>query len=260
VLITTRFVFVHIPKTGGDFLRRICSRHLPADWVVPTNIAKHGPDVEIPEEYRHLPRFALVRNPWDWHVSWYHYLMGAGRPDEHRDRVRVINPWFVELSGDFTLDFPTTMRRLYDPTLASTFAPQSQVRLAAEDGVDLLTMHLRRQIGASLGEGTITMGRFENLRSDFASFLTAAGVPLSDRFRLDLLERPPLNRSQRSRFQDYYDEELRDLIERLAAGTITRYGYTFEDAGPETHQADPATPLAPPAAAGDRPPDDRRLS
>jgi len=260
VLITTRFVFVHIPKTGGDFIRRICSRHLPADWVVPNSIAKHGPDVEIPEEYRDLPRFALVRNPWDWHVSWYHYLMGAGRPDEHRDRVRVINPWFVELSGGFTLDFPATMRRLYDPALAATFAPQSQVRLAAEDGVDLLTMHLRRQTGASQAEGRITMGRFENLRGDFAAFLGAAGVPLSDRFRLDLMERPPINRSQRSRFQDYYDEELRNLIGRLAAGTIAGYGYTFEDTGPESHQADPATPLAPSTAGADRPPDDRRLS
>lgn len=259
MLITTRFVFVHIPKTGGDFLRRICGRHLPADWIVPTTIAKHGPDVEIPEQYRDLPRFALARNPWDWHVSWYHYLMGAGRPDEHRDRVRVINPWFVELSGDFTLDFAATMRRLYDPAGALTFAPQSMVRLAAEEEVDLLTMHLRRQTGASLAEGRVTMGRFESLRRDFAAFLTTTGVPISDKFRLDLFERPPVNRSQRSRFQDYYDEELRDLIGRLAAGTIARYGYTFEDQGPESHAADPAAP-PPPTRPPDQGADGRRLS
>jgi hypothetical protein len=30
VLITTRFVFIHIPKTGGDFLRRLCVKHIPA--------------------------------------------------------------------------------------------------------------------------------------------------------------------------------------------------------------------------------------
>jgi len=259
MLITTRFVFVHIPKTGGDFIRRICARHLPADWIVPTTIAKHGPDIELPEEYRDLPRLALVRNPWDWHVSWYHYLAGAGRPDEHRDRVRVINPWFIELSGDFRFDFATTMRRLYDPAVAATFAPQSQVRVAAEQGVDLLTMHLRRQAGASLAEGKITMGRFENLRRDFATFLGAAGVPLSARFHLDLFERPPVNRSQRTRFQDYYDPELRDLIGRLAANIVARHGYTFEDAGPASHLADPAAPLGP-AAGVDRAPRDRRLS
>ena len=257
MLITTRFVFVHVPKTGGDFIRRICARHLPSDWIVATEIAKHGPDLEIPPEYRRLPRFALVRNPWDWHVSWYHYLMGAGRPEEHRDRVRVINPWFVDLSAGFTLDFAATMARLYDPARAAGFAPKSMVRLAAEEGVDLLTLHLRRQTGASQAEGNLVMGRFESLRSDFAGFLASAAVPLSDKFRLDLLERPPVNRSQRSRFQDYYPPELRHLIGRLAAGTIARYGYTFEDQGPESHQADPATPAG---SQAPRPPNQGGLS
>lgn len=255
MLVTTRFVFIHIPKTGGDFLRRICLKHLPPETIVPTTIAKHGPDVEIPEQYRDLPRFALVRNPWDWHVSWYHYLMGAGRPDEHRERVKALNPWFYELSGEFRLDFATTMHRLYDPDLARTFAPQSQVRIAAELGVDILTMHLRRQTGSS--EGRITMGRFENLRGDFAAFLDAAGVPLSDRFRLDLFERPPVNRSQRTRFQDYYDDALRDRIGALAAGIIARYGYSFGDRGPESHAADPAGTAAP---APEEPSDLPRLS
>jgi len=240
MLITSRFVFVHVPKTGGDFIRRICLRHLPADWVVPTTIAKHGPDTDIPAEYRHLPRFALVRNPWDWHVSWYHYLAGSGRPAEHRDRVRVMNPWFVELTGGFTADFATTMRRLYDPVVAASFSHGSVVRAAAAQGVDLLTLHLRRQTAASEAAGCLTMGKFENLRGDFHDFLAGHGVALSEKFRRDLFERPPVNRSSRSRFQDYYDDGLRDLIGRFAADTIARYGYTFEDRGDEGHRADPA--------------------
>jgi len=240
VLITDRFVFVHVPKTGGDFIRRICLRHLPAESIVAHQIAKHGPDTEIPAAYAALPRFALVRNPWDWHVSWYHYLMGAGRPDEHRDRVRAMNPWFVELSDGFTADFAATMRRLYDPRVARTVPAGSVVRTATEQGVDLLTLHLRRQTAAGEAERRLTMGRFENLRGDFYEFLTGHAVPLSEKFRKDLFERPPVNRSSRSRFQDYYDGGLRDLIGRFAAEIITRYGYSFEDRGDEGHRADPA--------------------
>ena len=147
----------------------------------------------------------------------------------------------------------------YPPAMKGLDGVDELVRQAAEQGVDLLTMHLPRQAGASLAEGRITMGHFENLRRDFAAFLGAAGVPLSDRFRLDLFERPPVNRSQRSRFQDYYDPELRDLIGRLAAGIVTRHGYTFEDAGPESHKADPAAPLRP-AAGTDVASDHRPLS
>lgn len=253
MLITTRFVFIHIPKTGGDFIRRICLRHLPPDWLVAHQIAKHGPDTEIPPDQAGLPRFALVRNPWDWHVSWYHYLMGSGRPEGHRDRVRVMNPWFVELSCGFSADFAATMRRLYDPAAAPVAPAGSVVRAAADEGVDLLTLHLRRQTAASEAEGRLTMGRFENLRGGFHDFLTAHEVPLPDSLRADLFARPALNRSSRSRFQDYYDDELRDLIGLRAGGIIARYGYSFEDQGVEAHQADPMTR---PGVAGDG----RRLS
>lgn len=241
MLITTQFVFVHVPKTGGDFIKRICLRHLPAESIVDHDIAKHGPDVEIPAAYAGLPRFALVRNPWDWHVSWYHYLMGSGRPEEHRERVRVMNPWFVTLSESFTADFAATMRNLYQPQTAGSFPAGSVVRTAREEGVDLLTLHLRRQTAASEADGRLTMGRFENLRHDFADFLVdRGGVPLTDKFCQDLFEHPPINRSSRSRFQDYYDADLRDLIGRFAAGTIARYGYAFEDRGDDEHHADPA--------------------
>ena len=230
MLITRDFVFVHVPKTGGDFIRKVCARHLPADRIVTTGIAKNGADTEIPAEYRHLPRFALVRNPWDWHVSWYHYLVGAGRPEAHRERVRQANPIFAALSDDFTAGFTTTIGRLYDP----------------EPRLDLLSLHLRSQVGASLAEGRITVGRFETLREDFLAFLQTAGVPLSDEFRADLLHRPPVNRSSRGPFKAYYDERTLDLVARLAADPIARYGYTFED------------PTAPPArsasGAGATPP------
>jgi hypothetical protein len=240
MLITTRFVFIHVPKTGGDFLRRICLKHLPAEEVVEHSIAKHGPDTEIPAAYADLPRFALVRNPWDWHVSWYHYLMGSGRPEEHRDRVRVMNPWFVMLTDGFTADFAATMRRLYDPRTADSYPAGSVVRAAVEEGVDLLSLHLRRQTAASEAAGRLTMGRFESLRADFHAFLTSGGVPLTEQFRRDLFERPPVNRSSRSRFQDYYDPGLRDLIAHQAAGLIARYGYAFDDPGDAPHHADPA--------------------
>ena len=123
MLITSRFVFIHVPKTGGDFIRRLCLRHLPPEESSRHQIAKHGPDTEIPAAHAGLPRFALVRNPWDWHVSWYHYLAGSGRPEEHRDRVRIQNPWFVQLTNDFTTDFAGTMRRLYDPASAASLPP-----------------------------------------------------------------------------------------------------------------------------------------
>ena len=102
MLITDRFVFVHVPKTGGDFIRRICLKHLPTAGFVPHQIAKHGPDTEIPAPYDALPRFALVRNPWDYYVSWYSFQAARETP----------NALFSIVSDDGRLGFAATVENL----------------------------------------------------------------------------------------------------------------------------------------------------
>lgn len=70
MLVTDDFVFVHIPKTAGTFIQEVIRGHLPvlADWDY-----AHTPDSDLPDEWRHLPGFCVIRNPWDWYVSWFHY-------------------------------------------------------------------------------------------------------------------------------------------------------------------------------------------
>ena len=34
MLITKYFVFVHVKKTGGRFIRNLCVNHMPPDWIV----------------------------------------------------------------------------------------------------------------------------------------------------------------------------------------------------------------------------------
>ena len=76
-------------------------------------------------------------------------------------------------------------------------------------------------------EGTVEIGRFENLREDFIAFLRRHAVPIDDSFTQHVLERPPENISQREPYPSYYDPELRDLVG--ATNTLVdEYGYTFE--------------------------------
>ena len=238
MLITREFVFIHLPKTGGDFIRAICETHFPTDFLVGHDLRKHGSIGDLPEAYRHLPVFALVRNPWDWYVSWYHYLMGSGRLPAHRKQVRARNNLFVRVSNDFQNEFSTTVANLFDDAFWARQPPGGRtLRRARRKDVGLLTMHVHRQLGDPPPPGVVA-GRLESLRPDFLGFLRGVGLSLPKAFVRALERRRPLNRSRRRDFRTYYDDDLRALIGHKERAVISAHGYTFQP--PATVEA-PAT-------------------
>jgi hypothetical protein len=227
MLISKEFVFIHIPKTAGDFIKKVCQAHFGDDYFVGHDLKKHGSAGDLPQAYRDLPVFSLVRNPWDWYVSWYHYLMGTGRPQAHRDRVETMNPFWVKLSDGFTNDFGTTVRNLLDEAYWRG-EPHSGplMTLAREQDVGLLTLHYRRQLDG-VPEPQLVVGKSESCRDDFLGFLRGARVRVSAEFERDLRGRRPLNRSKRGDYREYYDDDLRDLVAHKERFVVTEYAYTY---------------------------------
>ena len=84
-------IFVHIPKTGGRFLRSLMRANLPTSdvEVLPNDLGPHSPLAKIVSadpvkaffggSFDGVRAFAVVRNPWARTWSIYNFLLAGAR-------------------------------------------------------------------------------------------------------------------------------------------------------------------------------------
>lgn len=207
-----RYIFVHIPKTGGTALSlALEGRAMAEDILIGDTpkakrrrgrlkgiatrgrIWKHSTLEDViglitPEEAAEFFTFTLVRNPWDRMVSYYHWLRAQS----------FVHP-AVELAK--TLEFSAFLNA--PQTVASfTRAPYgSYLRL---NGV----------------EHCAAFVRLEHLAEDLAPVEAHLGFSLGEIARV--------NASDRGRdWRGYYTEADAALVGRICAPDVARFGYAF---------------------------------
>jgi hypothetical protein len=219
MLITKHFAFVHVKKTGGRFIRNLCQHHMPRDWIVSVDLNDHAAAREIPEEYRDLPVLAYVRNPWDWYVSWYHYL--PTQPE------RFDSPYWTDVFDEGKASFEEVVRVACTGVPAPHRNSPRWMDRMRESGTDLFSIWCS-QLFRDGFEGTVDVRRFERLREEFIDFLDTHRVPVDDDFAGHVMERAPDNVGDRDEYTKYYTPELRDLVGDKSE-VVREYGYTFGD-------------------------------
>lgn len=218
MLVTREFVFVHIPRTGGSTIRAVLADHAdPNAPIFPTHAAYD----ELPQRLRDRPAFCVVRNPWDWYVSWYHNGLRNGQ------RLSGLHPghpkrqiWESAFNaGEST--FAEAITRACNGQLNHPLASVARKR-----DVDLYSAHVRTQAGPALKRGDLDAGRFEQLVPFLLDYISGVGA-LDNQLRHAFERTPPVNASEHGSYRDYYDDTLRDLIARKARWLIERYAYAF---------------------------------
>ena len=208
-----RFIFVHIPKTGGTSLALALEGRAMKDdiligdtpkararagrlrgvkaagrlWKHSTlaDIAGLASDAEIAGFFT----LALVRNPWDRMVSYYHWLRAQGFAHPAVGLAKASS------FGDFLSH------------------PQTRTALALWP----YPAYLRDRFGQ---ERASLYVRLEHLAEDIAPFETHLG------FRLAM---PRANPSAReSDYRPYYTDATAALVAETCAGDIARFGYRFD--------------------------------
>ena len=208
-----KYIFVHIPKTGGTSLALALESKAMKDDVMLGDTPKAKKRRNRVKDVKTTGRlwkhsklsdiyglvdqaqvedyfvFTLVRNPWDRMVSYYHWL-----------REQMFDHPHVALAK--RLEFSPFLN---DPMTQAVMGADGATRYVSDrDGVDRCDLYLR----------------LEHLVQDVAVLEEALEM------RLGVL--PHANRSTRGAYQAYYSDADAALIERLFTPDITRFGYAFD--------------------------------
>ncbi|MEX2126059.1 MAG: tetratricopeptide repeat protein [Woeseia sp.] len=236
MIVTERFVFIHMHKAGGQFLNEIIQRCVPDHRT----IGYHFPRAEVPPGAENLPVVGMVRNPWDWYVSWYAFNKKPG----------ANNPLFHVVSNGGSENFKATVTNLVN---LGSDRPQSAaqrdelIRLLPESldgnrGVGLTRGSMRNLSGSDKGyyswlfdrmlggegDDRTFIGRFENLGPDFLDIMGRLSVREIESFRRELGQLERKNVSRHTHYSHFYDDELKTLVADKEAGLIRKFDYEFE--------------------------------
>lgn len=211
-----RFIFFHVAKTAGLSVRNALQPYAeePTKFKIkrPSRLKAGLPNpfynvweallihAKASDAQKELPtaifdgyyKFAFVRNPWDWQVSMYHFILHEPTHVKHG---------LVKSFGTF--------ERYLEWVVA---IPNPYAKGATKLQKEVLT--------DSAGHLLVDfVGRYETLAQDFAQICQ----------QLDIIAQlPHVNKSTHHDYRAYYNAHTRQLVAEHFAADITLFGYTFE--------------------------------
>jgi hypothetical protein len=229
MLIHDKFVFFHMPKTAGTFITHVLKSELS---ITDGPGFGHSSWYDLPPDAANKPVLFFVRNPWDWYVSFYHFL--EQYPEGQTDRKQLVRRFlFDENSNDFATAVRNACTRLSDPNHPAVREmiaelpsdhPTRRLMLGRHDYYSAVYLTM---LGERFNSKRLTIGRFENLIEDLQQFLFDARVSEADRVMRRIRAEEPLNLTVHRPYREYYDDELRDLVGQSCKVLIDQYDYKF---------------------------------
>ncbi len=200
-----KFVYIHIPKTGGTTIQKICQnteniKFEKIDYKDGGHLYNgHLPARPLNRRYsRHeYNYFSIVRNPWDWYVSWFSYLDQKNRHDKDFQAE-------IELIEE---GFPTFIK----------FISNNRDNLVFENGCKKYAQFID---WCSFGDKIIdNIFRLEDLKEN--PFL------IRDKIGLNIIFNKQYNTSSHAFYLEYYDKETIDIVFNMHKEDIEKFNFEF---------------------------------
>ena len=206
-----KIIFIHIYKNAGTSIARALLPYTSRIPFLPVLRNKLKIIYSFPEPYKgHIKApeliceigqdkfnsyysFAFVRNPWDWQVSLYSFMLRDKTHFQH-ELVKSFN------SFEEYIVWRCSKKKEWSSTKRVTCQKDF---IYSENGQKLVNF----------------IGKYENLEHDFKKICSAIGVSAN---------LPKLNVSNKKPYQEYYNNKSIQLIRDAFRPDIELFGYDFE--------------------------------
>lgn len=210
---TSDFTLLHTPRCAGHYLVEVFRAHGPPPWAATVDHNKDNGGVrELDAATRSRSLIGVVRNPWDWYVSWFYYNDAAA---DLADCPRTID--------GFRRALPRMVLHTGDPL-------RNQWRNVTEADGSLLP--------------NLQLIRYEDLLTNLRGAIEALGVSVPNSFvtsaqahgRVNVgtgrrkrhgLNEDDLDLEAPDSYADHYTQTEIDLVAAADADLIAHVGYTF---------------------------------
>ncbi len=228
MIATKRFVFLHLHKSGGTFVKEWLLRFFPDA----RELGYHLPRKLIPPPFAALPVLGLVRNPWSYYVSWYAFQTARRQP----------NALFQIVSNDGQLGFEGTIRNMLELASGSALLdrivaalpvcyvgkglnlPGPELAAIRDTGTGFYSFLYSYMYGSA---EPLRIAHMESMREELPPLLRAIGQTVSEAAASFLATAAPRNTSPHRHYSEHYSSELRDLVRERDSMVIEKYGYNF---------------------------------
>ncbi len=190
-------LFIHIPKTGGGSVQNALSTYRRRETPIPRG---HPGIYECNMVVKADYVFSVVRNPWDWRASWYHYLK-QGESGHIYEYNIVKNMSFKEhliwLNNEPLVNLTNSIHMGVDSRL---FIKQQSEYINSD----------------------VKILRFENLKVDFENYMMELGLDI----KLD--NRIRINKSSNNDYINEYDSDSIEIVRKMHSDDIIKFGYDLK--------------------------------
>lgn len=207
MIINNTFGFIHIQKTGGTYIRRVMEKAYGEENLLffaakidpyCGNSSPHHTFNETPTEYKHLPMFAFIRNPWDWYVSWFHFFS--------------VLPNIRMAAGQDWLDWWAKNKK-------------KGFKQTVIENIDRYNKQIQNFTNFPNTPPNLALKNFDNLTTETLNYIKTYGntqraVDMASRFGV-------VNKSEHNHYTTYYDKELEQLVRDEYNTIINMFNFTF---------------------------------